>query len=69
MLSDLKESGDIEQDADAVLALYRDAYYDAEADPSEAEIIVLKNRHGRAGKARATWIGSQTRFGGLGGMT
>jgi replicative DNA helicase len=69
ILSDLKESGDIEQDADAVFGLYREAYYDAEADPSEAEVIVLKNRQGRSGRARATWIGSQTRFAGVGGMT
>jgi replicative DNA helicase len=67
MMSDLKESGDIEQDADVVLGLYREAYYDAEAAEDAAEVLVLKNRHGRCGRARATWVGSQTRFAGIGG--
>lgn len=48
MLSDLRDSGSIEQDADVVLFLYRDAYYDngEEADATTAECIVAKNRHG-----------------------
>jgi replicative DNA helicase len=67
IMADLKESGDIEQDADVVLGVYRDAYYDAEAEPDAAEIIVMKNRHGRCGRARARWVGNQTRFAGIGG--
>ena len=62
VLSDLKESGDIEQDADVVLGLYREGYYDNEARQDEAEIIVMKNRHGRSGQAHVGWIGHQTRF-------
>jgi replicative DNA helicase len=68
VLSDMKESGDIEQDADVVFGLYREGYYDAEAEDDLAEIIVLKNRHGRPGRARARWVGSQTRFEDLGDM-
>lgn len=46
MLSDLRESGALEQDADVVIGLYRDHYYNPESDPSEAEVIVLKHRNG-----------------------
>lgn len=67
LLSDLKESGDIEQDADVVFTPYREAYYDIDHDPGDAEIIVLKNRHGLTGTAKARWIGNQTRFAGIGG--
>ena len=50
MLSDLRESGSIEQDADIVMFLYRDAYYNKDTqDPSLAECIVAKNRHGETG--------------------
>ena len=49
-LSDLRESGSLEQDADAVLMLYRADYYDKDA-PSDLEIIVSKNRHGSLGTA------------------
>ncbi len=52
MLSDLRESGAIEQDADVVIALYRDGYYNKECEnPNLAEAIVLKNRKGRNGGA------------------
>ena len=50
MLSDLRESGSIEQDADIVMFLYRDNYYNKDTqDPSLAECIVAKNRHGETG--------------------
>jgi len=65
-MSDLKESGDIEQDADVVLALYREGYYEADADQTLAEVLVLKNRHGSMGTANARWIGAQTRFADVG---
>ncbi len=63
LLSDLRESGDIEQDADAVLAVYRDAYYHAEsAQGDDAEIILLKNRHGSTGTASVRFVANQMRF-------
>jgi replicative DNA helicase len=46
LLSDIRESGALEQDADVVIGLYRDHYYNPEADPNEAEVIVLKHRNG-----------------------
>ena len=61
-LSDLRDSGSIEQDADAVLFLYRDAYYDQEEDQTKAECIVAKNRHGEVGKVYLGWDGAHTRF-------
>ena len=64
VLSDLRDSGSIEQDADVVMFLYRDAYYDngEEADASTAECIVAKNRHGEVGKVDLGWDGTHTRF-------
>ena len=68
-LSDLRESGSIEQDADIVLFLYRDTYYDGEkgddedrSDPNKAECIVAKNRHGEVGTINMHWDGQYTRF-------
>lgn len=57
-LSDLRESGSIEQDADVVLFLDRPATYDPDAHPSEANIIVAKNRNGPIGKVPLVWNGS-----------
>lgn len=64
VLSDLRDSGSIEQDADSVLFLYRDAYYDKsdEADATVAECIVAKNRHGEVGTVPLAWDGNHTRF-------
>ncbi|MCD7845412.1 MAG: replicative DNA helicase [Oscillospiraceae bacterium] len=63
MLSDLRESGSIEQDADAVIGLYREGYYDQECeDPNAAEAIVLKNRHGRVGTVYLRWIPEFTSY-------
>ena len=63
MLSDLRDSGAIEQDADIVLFLYRDEYYkENSADQSIAEIIIAKNRHGSIDKVKLGWIGRFTKF-------
>ncbi len=63
MLSDLRESGSIEQDADIVMFLYRDAYYNKESQqPNVAECIVAKNRHGETGTVNLMWDGQYTRF-------
>lgn len=63
MLSDLRESGSIEQDADIVMFLYRDAYYNKEsAEPNISECIVAKNRHGDTGTVKLIWDGQFTRF-------
>jgi replicative DNA helicase len=64
MLSDLRESGAIEQDADIVMFLYRDDYYNPENVELRniAECIVAKNRHGQTGKAELSWMGQYTRF-------
>lgn len=68
-LSDLRDSGSIEQDADIVLFLYRDAYYDGEknsdedlSDNTKSECIVAKNRHGETGTIPLYWDGQYTRF-------
>ena len=70
MLSDLRESGSIEQDADVILFLYRDEYYktnessepNSDAAASIAEVIVAKNRHGSTGTVKMGWIGRYTKF-------
>ena len=63
MLSDLRESGAIEQDADSVMFLYRGDYYDDEdAQPGDAEIIIAKNRHGETATIKVNWEGQFTTF-------
>lgn len=63
MLSDLRESGSIEQDADIVMFLYRDAYYNKDsASPNISECIIAKNRHGETGTVNLVWDGQFTRF-------
>ena len=63
MLSDLRESGAIEQDADIVLFLYRDDYYNEDSDKHNiAECIVAKNRHGETGKVELRWMPEYTQF-------
>ncbi len=58
MLSDLRESGAIEQDADIVMFIYRDDYYDDESENKNiAEIIIAKNRHGATGTIELQWVG------------
>lgn len=66
MLADLRESGSIEQDADIVMMLYRDAYYNRESEEQNvAECIVCKNRHGETGIVKLAWDGEHTKFSGL----
>ncbi|WRS28058.1 replicative DNA helicase [Oscillospiraceae bacterium MB08-C2-2] len=66
MLSDLRESGSIEQDADIVLFLYRDAYYNRDsAEQNVAECIIAKNRHGEMGIIPLGWDGAHTKFTGM----
>lgn len=63
MLSDLRESGAIEQDADIVLFIYRDDYYNEDSEEKNvAEIIIAKNRHGATGTINLQWIGQYTTF-------
>ena len=63
MLSDLRESGAIEQDADIVMFIYRDDYYDHESEKrGEAEIIIAKQRNGPVGTVELLYQASITRF-------
>ena len=63
MLSDLRESGSIEQDADIVMFIYRESYYDDDAEnPNIAECIVAKNRHGATGTVLLEWRPEFTTF-------
>lgn len=66
MLSDLRDSGSIEQDADIVLFLYREVMYNPVTDnPGIAECIVSKNRHGTTGTVKLGWDGQHTKFSNL----
>jgi len=63
MLSDLRESGAIEQDADVVMFLYRDDYYNKDTEVKGiAEVIIAKQRNGPIGTVKMAWIPEQTRF-------
>ena len=63
LMSDLRESGSIEQDADAVLFLYRDDYYNKETEEQNiSECIVAKNRHGEVGTVKLQWMPQFTTF-------
>ncbi|MEG1008630.1 MAG: replicative DNA helicase [Clostridia bacterium] len=66
MLSDLRESGAIEQDADIVMFIHREGYYDKECENQNvAEIIISKNRNGETGTVELAWIGNYTKFSNL----
>lgn len=67
VLSDLRESGAIEQDADVVIFLYRDEYYTKEKckEPGITEVIIGKQRNGSTGTVKLAWIGEQTKFNNL----
>ena len=63
MLSDLRDSGSIEQDADIVLFLYRDEYYNENTDaPGECEVIIAKQRSGPTGTVKVAWLDKITKF-------
>ena len=64
VLSDLRESGSIEQDADVVMFIYRDEYYNPETTtkPQTAEIIIAKQRSGETGSVDLRWMGKFTKF-------
>ena len=63
MLSDLRESGAIEQDADIVMFLYRDDYYNPDSEKKDiAEVIIAKHRGGSLGTVDLLWLGSYTKF-------
>ena len=63
-LSDLRESGAIEQDADIVMFLYRDEYYNPEKEDNKglAECIIAKHRNGEVGTVQLGWAGQYTKF-------
>lgn len=66
MLSDLRESGSLEQDADIVLGLYREDYFNRETeDHNKAELIVMKNRHGNTGTIPVQWMPEYTTYASL----
>jgi replicative DNA helicase len=67
MLSDLRESGSIEQDADIVMMIYRDEYYDRENNDNkgQAEIIIGKQRNGPVGSAKLAWLSNLSTFANL----
>lgn len=66
ILSDLRESGSIEQDADIVMFIYRDDYYNEDSEKkNQAEIIIAKQRSGSTGSVDLAWLGSYTKFANL----
>ena len=66
ILSDLRESGAIEQDADIVMFLYRDEYYHEDSeDKGQAEVIIAKHRSGSTGTVKLAWLGNYTKFANL----
>ncbi len=66
MLSDLRESGSIEQDADIVMFIHREDYYNPDTEKKNvAEVIISKNRHGSTGTIELAWLGNYTKFANL----
>ena len=68
IMSDLRDSGAIEQDADVVMFIYREDYYNRDIEPEKrdiSEIIIAKQRNGPIGTVRLAWIPKYTKFGNL----
>jgi replicative DNA helicase len=67
VMSDLRESGAIEQDADVVIMLYRDEYYNKEESEKKGitDVIITKQRNGPVGTVELAWIGQYTKFGNI----
>ena len=66
MISDLRESGAIEQDADVVMFLYRDDYYNHDSpDKGVSEVIIAKQRNGPIGTVKLAWLPQYTKFANL----
>jgi replicative DNA helicase len=62
-LSDLRESGNLEQDSDLVMFIYRDEYYDEDSErPGEADLIIAKHRNGAVGKVTLTFLKEYPKF-------
>ena len=61
-LADLRESGQIEQDADVVILIHRPEYYDPNEEPGVAHVIIAKNRGGPTGQIKLGYVKGQTRF-------
>ena len=69
VLSDLRESGSIEQDADMVIFLYREGYYKEDCEePNKTTVKFDKHRNGEVGKENLTWIGEFTKFANWSGL-
>jgi replicative DNA helicase len=62
VMSDLRDSGEIEQDADTIIFMYRDAVYNEKADSRQAEAIIAKQRNGPTGTVPLSWHGEYSRF-------
>jgi replicative DNA helicase len=62
MLSDLRESGSLEQDSDVVILIHREEHYDKEARPGEADLIVAKHRNGPVATIAVSFQGHYSRF-------
>jgi replicative DNA helicase len=61
-MASLSDSSEIEKEADQVILIYREGYYNPEADQGIAELLIVKNRHGATGRARVAWVAEQMRF-------
>jgi replicative DNA helicase len=62
ILSDLRESGAIEQDADVVMLLYRESYYEKDTENDETEVIIAKHRNGETGTVKLSFLKEYTKF-------